>query len=133
MNVEINPTIAVLVLVAILLVFVAALLVPRRPRVAHVPLTEVKLDGIRERLDELEKKQAQNDHDVRGIRMIIQAMPTEKTAQELRLQVSEVTGKVDGMHETLITNGHSLRRIEDYLINVAIETVSGKNTKAPAP
>ena len=133
MNVEINPTIALFVLAAIILVFVAALFVPRRPRVNHIPVTEAKLDSIRERLEDLEKKQNQNDHDVRGIRMVLQGMPTEKTLQDLRLQVSEATGKVDGMHETLVTNGHSLRRIEDYLISVAIETVSGKNTKAPAP
>lgn len=132
MNVEVDPKIALLVLAVILIVFLAAMLVPRRQRPSFIPVTEAKLDAIRERLEDLEKKQEKNDHDVRGIRMIIQAMPTEKTVQELRLQVTETAGKVDGMHETLITNGHSLRRIEDYLINVAIDTVSNKSTGTKA-
>lgn len=117
MNVEIDPKIALLVLAAVILIFVAALLVPRRPKPAHIPVTEAKLDAIRERIDEVERKQNQNDHDVRNIRMTINGMPTERTVGEMREQIAMLSGRFEGMHDTLVTNGRSLSRIEDYLLN----------------
>lgn len=124
MSFEIDPKVGLLVLAAVILVFVAAMLVPRRPRPAHIPVTEAKLDGIRERLDELERKQNQNDHDVRGIRMAIQGMPTERSVGEMRERLAHMDGRVEGMHDTLTTNGHTLRRIEDYLMNNLISKAS---------
>lgn len=117
MNVEIDPKIALLVLAAVILIFVAALLVPRRPKPAHIPVTEAKLDAIRERIDEVERKQNQNDHDVRNIRMTIKGMPTERSVGEMREQIAMLSGRFEGMHDTLVTNGRSLSRIEDYLLN----------------
>lgn len=117
MNVEIDPKIALLVLAAVILVFVATLLVPRRPKQAHIPVTEAKLDAIRERIDEVERKQNQNDHDVRNIRMTIKGMPTERSVGEMREQIANLSGRFEGMHDTLVTNGRSLSRIEDYLLN----------------
>ena len=117
MNVEIDPKIALLVLAAVILVFVATLLVPRRPKQALIPVTEAKLDAIRERIDEVERKQNQNDHDVRNIRMTIKGMPTERSVGEMREQIANLSGRFEGMHDTLVTNGRSLSRIEDYLLN----------------
>ena len=117
MNVEVDPKIALLVIAVILIVFVAALLVPRRPKRAHIPVTEAKLDAIRERIDEVERKQNQNDHDVRNIRMTIRGMPTERIVGEMREQIAMLSGRFEGMHDTLVTNGRSLSRIEDYLLN----------------
>ena len=73
--------------------------------------------AIRERIDEVERKQNQNDHDVRNIRMTINGMPTERTVGEMREQIAMLSGRFEGMHDTLVTNGRSLSRIEDYLLN----------------
>lgn len=107
------------------------LLVPRRPRTVRAPMTDAKLDAINARLTTLEDKQNQNDHDVRGIRMAMQSMPTKDRLNEVLVQVGTISGKVDGMHETLATNGHSLRRIEDFLISAALPTITGKGQEAP--
>lgn len=124
MSFDVDPKVGALVLTVVVVVFLAALLVPRRPRPSTIPVTEAKLDGIRERLDELERKQNQNDHDVKNIRMAIGAMPTERSVGEMRERLAHLDGRVEGMHDTLTTNGHTLRRIEDYLMNNFISRAS---------
>lgn len=125
-----DPWIAVAVAILVLAVFLAGLLVPRKQRTVRAPITDAKLDAINARLTTLEGKQTQNDHDVRNIRMAMQSMPTKDSLNEVRLVVAGLNGKVDGMHDTLTTNGHSLRRIEDFLINAALPNIAGKGTEA---
>ncbi|KQO53085.1 DUF2730 family protein [Methylobacterium sp. Leaf85] len=126
-----DPWIAVAVGIGVLSVFLLGLLVPRRQRTVRAPITDAKLDAIHSRLATLETKQNQNDHDVRNIRMSMQSMPTKDSLNQVRLEVAGLTGKVDGMHDTLTTNGHSLRRIEDFLINAALPHIAGKGLEAP--
>ncbi|WP_264047515.1 hypothetical protein [Methylobacterium flocculans] len=126
-----DPWIAVAVAAFVIVLFLAALAVPRRPRTVRAPATDAKLDAINARLTTLEGKQTQNDHDVRNIRMAMQSVPTKDRLNEVLVQVSTISGKVDGMHDTLATNGHSLRRIEDFLIAAALPTVAGKGHEAP--
>ncbi|TXN71640.1 hypothetical protein [Methylobacterium sp. WL6] len=131
----IDPWFGATVAAVILLVFCLGLVVPRRPRVVRTTLATGKLDAISLRLDQLEAKrdlrldqleakQDKNDHDVRNIRMAMESVPTKSAMNKVLVEVATLTGKVEGMHDTLSTNGHSLRRIEDFLVKAAIDNIA---------
>ncbi len=54
----------------------------------RAPVTDTKLDALGARLTTLERKQDRTDHDVRGIRMSIEAMPTARSVNDIAVQVA---------------------------------------------
>ena len=130
----VDPWIAATIALLILVAFLLALLVPRRPRVVKAPVTDQKLDALTSRLDAIEKRQSKNDHDTANIRMAMQNMPTQKSVSELMLQVGTLTGsvntlggKLENLQDTLGTNGHTLNRIQNFLFSAAADHIVNKN------
>lgn len=127
----VDPWVFVAVGLGVILVFVAGLMVPRRPRLVRAPVTDTKLDAIYDRLNKVEERQQKNDHDTRNIRMTMAALPTQRSIAELMVQVtslsgnvSNLAGKVENIKDNLDTNGHTLNRIQDFLFSAAAESLA---------
>lgn len=129
----IDPWFGALIAVALLLVFVLGLTVPRKTRVVRTATSGVTLKEISLRLITLEEAQKKNDHDVRNIRMAMESVPTKDAMNKVLVEVGTLKGEVKGMHDTLSTNGYSLRRIEEFLINAAVSNIAAASKGPEAP
>lgn len=124
-----DPWIAVAVAGGVLTIFMAGLLVQRRPRWTQVPLTEVKLNEITTRLTALEGKQTQNDHDVRNIRQSMENMPTIRSVHALELKVEQLSGKVENVSTGMVAITSGVDRIENFLMEATAKAIAGKITE----
>ncbi|WP_437871310.1 hypothetical protein ACSD7O_22290 [Methylorubrum extorquens] len=132
----VDPWIFATIGLAVVSLFLAGLAVPRRPRMVRAPVTDAKLDAIYRRLDAVEKRQQDNDHDTRNIRTSMKAMATQRDMTELKVQVATVAGSVNGMsgkveavQDTLKTNSATLILIQQYLYAAGAESLHNKNSE----
>lgn len=123
-----DPSVAIGVAAALAVVFCLGLLVPRRPREVLSPVTDTKLDAIHIRMSELERKQIANDHDVNGIRMVIQHMPTIRSVHALELKVAELGGKVENLNTNIVSIANGIDRVEGFLIQATADKIVAGNT-----
>lgn len=114
----------------VLVLFLVALLVPRVPRAAAGRSTDVKLDDVKARLDEVERKQNQADHDLRGLRMVVSGLATKDSVNGVALQVAEMRGEVKGLVHNTAATTRSIERIEDFLMKSTADVIAGANVAA---
>lgn len=113
----------------VLVLFLVALLVPRVPRAGRS--TDVKLDDVKARLDEVERKQNQADHDLRGLRMVVSGLATKDSVNGVALQVAEMRGEVKGLVHNTAATTRSIERIEDFLMKSTADVIAGTNAASP--
>lgn len=113
----------------VLVLFLVALLVPRVPRAGRS--TDVKLDDVKARLDEVERKQNQADHDLRGLRMVVSGLATKDSVNGVALQVAEMRGEVKGLVHNTAATTRSIERIEDFLMKSTADVIAGANAVSP--
>ena len=110
----------------VLVLFLVALLVPRTTRPA--PSTEHKLDDVKARIDEIEKKQEKADHDLRNVRATVQALATKDHVNRVEVQVAEMRGDLRGLAKDTSSTNRSIERIEDFLMRSTADLIA--NAKA---
>ncbi len=110
----------------VLVLFLVALLVPRVPRAGRS--TDIKLDDVGKRLEEVERKQLQADHDLRGLRMVVSGLATKESVNRVEVQVAEMRGEVKGLVQNTAATTRSIERIEDFLMKSTADVIA--NTKA---
>lgn len=101
--------------------FALALLVPRNPRATRA--TEARWDDVRHRLDEVERKQNQADHDLRNVRMVVQGLATKDSVNALALAVAEMRGEVKGLVTSAAATTRGVERIEDFLLKSSADAI----------
>lgn len=106
----------------VLVLFLVALLVPRVPRAGRS--TEIKLDDVKARLEEVERKQNQADHDLRGLRMVVSGLATKESVNGVALQVAEMRGEVKGLVQNTAATTRSIERIEDFLMKSTADVIA---------
>lgn len=109
----------------VVVLFALAMLVPRSMR--PVRSTDVKLDDVKRRLDEVERKQGRSDHDIRNVRQIVNALATKDSVNGVALQVAEMRGEVKGLLSNTQATTRSIERIEDFLMKSTAEVIAGAN------
>lgn len=102
--------------------FALALLVPRNVRPARS--TDVKLDDVKARLAEVERKQVQADHDLRNVRMTVAGLATKDSVNAVALSVAEMRGEVRGLVSNVAATGRGVERIEDFLMKSTAEAIA---------
>lgn len=108
--------------------FALALLVPRRVQPARS--ADVKLDDVKTRLDEVERRQRQADHDLRNVRMTVAGLATKDSVNALSVSVAEMRGEVRGLVTNTAATTRSIERIEDFLLkSTADAIVSAKSAE----
>ena len=106
----------------VLVLFLVALLVPRVPRAGRS--TDIKLDDVGKRLEEVERKQLQADHDLRGLRMVVSGLATKEIVNRVEVQVAEMRGEVKGLVQNTAATTRSIERIEDFLMKSTAEVIA---------
>ncbi|MCF4125027.1 hypothetical protein [Methylobacterium sp. SyP6R] len=102
--------------------FALALLVPRRVQPARS--ADVKLDDVKTRLDEVERRQRQADHDLRNVRMTVAGLATKDSVNAVALSVAEMRGEVKGLVSNVAATGRGVERIEDFLMKSTAEAIA---------
>lgn len=110
--------------VFVVMLFLLALLVPRRALPARS--TDIKLDDVKARLDEVERKQNQADHDLRNVRMTVQGLATKDSVSAVAIQVAEMRGEVKGLVTSTATTARAVERIEGFLLSTSAEVIVGQ-------
>ncbi|WP_288582008.1 hypothetical protein [uncultured Methylobacterium sp.] len=114
--------------VFVVALFALALLVPRKVR--PTPSAEVKLDDVKARLAEVERKQIQADHDLRNVRMVVAGLATKDSVNALAVSVAEMRGEVKGLISNTAATTRGVERIEDFLMkSTADAIVSARSTE----
>ncbi|GJD93377.1 hypothetical protein [Methylobacterium iners] len=111
----------------VLLIFAAAILVPRTPRPSRT--TDGKIEDVRRRLDDVERRQKETDHDVRAVRMVVNHLATKDSVTNVGLQVAEMRGEVKGLVINTQATTRSVERIEDFLMRSTAEVIAGGTAK----
>lgn len=106
----------------VMALFLLALLVPRRA--APSRSTDIKLDDVKSRLDEVERKQNQADHDLRNVRMTVAGLATKDSVNAVALQVAEMRGEVKGVMTNTAATTRSIERIEDFLMKSTADVIA---------
>ena len=104
--------------------FLLALLVPRRALPARS--TDIKLDDVKSRLDEVERKQNLADHDIKNIRMITVGLATKDSVGAVALQVAEMRGEVKGLVSSTAATSRGVERIEGFLLSTTADAIVGQ-------
>lgn len=99
----------------VLVLFAVALLVPRKARQLASPSTDGKLDEVKRRLDEVERKQNVADHDIRNVRMAVGALATKDSVSAVAVQLAGLSGEVKGLVSSSSAATRSIGRIEDFM------------------
>jgi hypothetical protein len=107
--------------------FALALLVPRRARTSRTgdALDAAVIGDVKHRLDEMERKQNQADHDLRNLRQTIVGLATKDSVQGVALQVAEMRGEVKGLVINTAATTRSIERIEDFLMKSTADVIAG--------
>lgn len=124
-----DPWLAVVVALFVLAFLGLALVIRREKRPAAS--TDAKLDALDRRLGAAEKSWSDTEHDVRGMRMVVNNLPTKESMNLIAVQVAESRGKMDGMQATLQSQTKSLDRIEDWLMKTSAEAIVGAKALKP--
>lgn len=106
----------------VLVLFLVALLPTRVPRPGRS--TDVKLDDVKQRLEEVERKQNQADHDLRNVRMTVAGLATKDSVNAVALQVAEMRGEVKGVVTNTAATTRSIERIEDFLMKSTADVIA---------
>jgi hypothetical protein len=108
--------------------FLLALLVPRNPRPSKA--ADARWDDVRHRLEEVERKQNQADHDLRNVRMVVSGLATKDSVKALSMSVAEMRGEMKGLVSSAAATSRSVGRIEDFLLRSTAEAiVNAKGTE----
>ncbi len=113
--------------VFVVALFALALLVPRRARSSRAEdaLDAAVMGDVKHRLDEMERKQNQADHDLRNLRQTIVGLATKDSVQGVALQVAEMRGEVKGLVVNTAATTRSIERIEDFLMKSTADVIAG--------
>ena len=112
----------------VLILFLAALLVPRTVRPARS--ADVKLDDVKSRIDDMERRLGKADHDLRNLRMTVAGLATKDSVNAVAIQVAEMRGDVKGLAQGTAATTRSVERIADFLMKSTAETIASINTAA---
>ena len=115
--------IAVWVGAFVLVLFLAALLVPRTVRPTRS--ADIKLDDVKTRIDDMEKRLGQADHDLRNLRMTVVGLATKDSVNQVAVQVAEMRGDVKGLATNTAATTRSIERIEDFLMRSTADVIAG--------
>ena len=114
----------------VLVIFTIALLVPRSSR--PVRSIDGKIDLMNRRLDEVERKQNQADHDLRGVRQVLPHLATRDSVNLVAVQVAEMRGEVKSVVNSSAATTRSIERIEQFLMAAAADAVVSARLPDPS-
>lgn len=112
----------------VLILFLAALLVPRTVRPARS--ADVKLDDVKTRIDDMERRLGKADHDLRNLRMTVAGLATKDSVNQVAVQVAEMRGDVRGLAQSTAATTRSVERIAEFLMKSAADAIAQVNTAA---
>lgn len=129
-----DPVTAAGVAAFVLLVFALGLL-GRRARAAPLPderlkVVETRLGEVEHRLDAVQADSSKLKHDVGGMRMAMQRLATIDAVNDVKVQVAEIKGKVDGLGQSLTDIRAGLGRVENFLMDATAKAIARGDLKS---
>ncbi|MFC5553635.1 hypothetical protein ACFPQ7_06795 [Methylobacterium iners] len=110
-----------------LVLFLVVMLVPRRSRAPYS--TDNKLDLLARRVEDVEKTAEKAKHDIANVRMSVGGLATKDSVNNLSVQVAEMRGAMTGLVSNTSATTRSIERIEDFLINLTSDALTGGSAK----
>lgn len=123
-----------LALAGILVLTLVVAILGRRPRRIVVEEGAAGAAHLDRRLDAVEKRLDNQDHDLKNLRSAMQGLPTKNEVHRIELTLAEMRGEMRGLSGEVKGVGRQVERIDEFLMTATAKAIAdGKTMEARDP
>lgn len=109
---SLDVQVACVIGVALALLFLVVMAARRAPPNPN----SARLDRIDLRMSVVEKALSETQHDLSGVRMVVQNLPNKDAIHRMEIELTAATGKVGALASEVTSATRAVERVEDLLL-----------------